>query len=105
MLQDISLNISEEIIREFCERHGVVELALFGSVLRSDFSLESDIDILVTFANDHKATLRELLTMEMELTKIFDRNVDLVERKAIQESQNYIRKQAILDSLVGIYAG
>lgn len=105
MLQDIPNIIPAEEIRKFCEQHRVVELALFGSALRSDFGPDSDIDVLVTFADEYQISLIDLLQMEDELAGILGREVDLVESKAVQESPNYIRKQAILDSMVVIHAG
>jgi uncharacterized protein len=84
----------------FCRHWGVAELALFGSVLRDDFRPDSDVDVLVSFAPEVQRTLFDLVDMEDELARIFGRKVDLVTRRAIEESQNWIRRRTILRSAV-----
>ena len=74
------------------------ELAVFGSALRDDFGPESDVDLLVTFEPNANWGLLEQTTMESELGALLGRKVDLVSRRAIERSQNWIRRQAILDS-------
>ncbi len=65
-------------ITAFCEKHHVENLSLFGSVLRNDFTKESDIDVLVQFKKDQHPTLFTLSSMERELEEIFgSRKVDL----------------------------
>jgi predicted nucleotidyltransferase len=76
---------------------------LFGSALRDDFRPESDIDVLVTFAPETSYGLFDLVDMEDELEGIFGRAVDLVEKKSVEQSENYIRRKHILDSLEVIY--
>ncbi|RKH84122.1 DNA polymerase subunit beta, partial [Corallococcus praedator] len=51
------LHASAEAIASFCQQRQIVELALFGSVLRNDFRPDSDVDVLVTFASDAKISL------------------------------------------------
>ena len=80
------------------------ELALFGSVLRDDFGPASDIDILAGFAKEARHSLFDLVNMEQELKSIFGREVDLVERKSVERSKNYIRRKAVLQSAETIYA-
>jgi len=94
-----------EKIIEFCQRWKIIELALFGSVLRDDFCPDnSDIDVLVSFAQDAHWTLFDLVDMEEDIQKIFQRKVDLVSRRGIERSQNHLRRQAILNSAKVIYA-
>ena len=81
----------------------MVEFCLFGSVLRDDFRPDSDVDVLVTFAPDARYSLFDLVHIEEELREILRRNVDLVERKAVERSENYIRRKHILGSLEAIY--
>lgn len=90
-------------ITDFCKRWSIVELALFGSVLRDDFRPDSDIDLLVTFAPGIRLTLEDYLEMEEELQAIFGRKVDLVERQWVEQSENYIRRKHILNSAQVIY--
>ena len=88
----------------FCNRWKVTELALFGSVIREDFYPESDVDVLVSFKADAHRTLFDLVNMQNELEQIFGREVDLVERTAIEQSENYIRRKSILSNTKVIYA-
>ena len=88
----------------FCRRWKVTELALFGSVLREDFRPESDIDLLVSFQPRAHWSLFDLVSMQTELSKILGREIDLVERKAVETSPNYIRRRNILQSAQVIYA-
>ncbi len=69
---------------------------MFGSVLRPDFGDDSDIDVLVTFAPEARWGLFDLARMRDELRDIFGREVDLVSRRGIETSRNYIRRKAIL---------
>ena len=65
-----------EAIAEFCRRHHIRRLALFGSVLREDFGPESDVDVLVEFEPEHIPGLA-FFGMQDELSEIFGRQVDL----------------------------
>ena len=95
--------IDHEKITEFCRRWKITEFALFGSVLRDDFRPESDVDVLVTFAPETRYSLFDLVHMQDELKEIFGREVDLVERKAVERSENYIRRKHILRSVEPVY--
>jgi len=102
-MQKIAITISHDQISDFCKKWKITEFALFGSVLRSDFNLKtSDIDVLITFAVDSNWGW-ELVTMKEELEMIFKKDVDLVEKHAIEKSSNEIRKKAILQSYQVIY--
>jgi uncharacterized protein len=99
----IHATIPNEPLAAFCRKWQVTELALFGSVLRADFGPGSDIDVLVTFAPDARRSLFDLVTMQEELERVFGRPVDLVSRRGIEASRNYLRRQAILDSAEVVY--
>ena len=88
----------------FCERWQVAELALFGSVVREDFGSESDVDVLISFEPRARHTLFDIVRMEDELSRMFERRVDLVTRAAVEGSRNYIRRKAILESAQVVYA-
>jgi len=100
----MNIEIPKDKIADFCQKWKIVELCLFGSVLRDDFRPDSDIDILVTFAPDAEWSLLDHLAMEEELSAIFGRKVDLVSRRAIERSENYIRRKAILETAQPYYA-
>jgi uncharacterized protein len=71
------IDIDHEEIASFCRRHHIVKLAFFGSVLREDFGEDSDVDVLVEFHPEHVPGLFALSGMELELSGILGRKVDL----------------------------
>ena len=88
------ISVDEERIAAFCRAHHVRKLALFGSVLRDDFRPDSDVDVLVEFEPGHPVGYLGLAGMEIELTGILGREVDL---RTPAELSRYFR-QAVLDS-------
>jgi predicted nucleotidyltransferase len=97
------IEISKDKIEEFCRDNHIRSMALFGSVLREDFGPDSDIDIMVEFEEGKEPGLFELVDMQESLSNILGRKVDLVERKGVERSENYIRKKHILQNLETIY--
>ena len=71
------ISATEEMLHEFCRRHHIRRLALFGSVLRDDFSPQSDIDILAEFEPGEPIGFIRLGTIEAELSDVLGRNADL----------------------------
>ena len=94
---------SEEIV-DFCRRWQIRELSLFGSVLRDDFGPDGDIDVLVTFAEQAQWTLLDHVDMQTELAHILTRKVDLVSRRGVESSRNYLRRNEILETAEVVYA-
>jgi uncharacterized protein len=87
-----------------CCAHDVARLEVFGSVLRSDFRRTSDVDFLVTFVDDDCGPWMGRLTRLAEtLEVVVGRPVDVVERKSIEASRNWIRRDEILGSTVVVY--
>ena len=72
--------VDRQQIAEFCRRHHIRKLSLFGSVLRDDFRPDSDIDVLVTFEPGQVVGLR-VVDIEDELARLLGRRVDLVSEK------------------------
>lgn len=72
-----SVQIEPDRIASFCRRHGIARLSLFGSILRDDFRDDSDVDVLVEFPPGKTPSLFELGGMQVELTKMVGREVDL----------------------------
>ena len=95
--------IDRDTIADFCRRWKISELALFGSVLRDDFRPDSDVDVLVTFAPEADWSLFDHVDMQEELSGILGRKVDLVSRRAIERSANWIRRRAILSTAEPYY--
>jgi hypothetical protein len=98
------IDIPREEVAAFCRRWQINELSLFGSILRDDFLPDSDVDVLVRFHPEARHTLFDMVRMQEEFTRILGRTVDLVERTAIEQSRNYIRRKAILQSAEVIHA-
>ena len=98
------LRVSKETIAEFSRKWKITEFALFGSVLREDFRPDSDVDVLVTFSPDSDWDIEHLLDMREELEALFGRAVDLVEKRLVEESRNYIRRKHILSHMEAVYA-
>ena len=98
-----SIAIDRSAIADFCKRWHVLELALFGSVVRDDFGPDSDIDVLVSLDRSARHTLLDLHEMEEELQALFGRKVDLVSRRGIENSRNPVRRNSILQSAQVIY--
>ena len=96
-----NIDLPQEKITVFCQRRKVVELALFGSVLRDDFRPNSDIDVLVTFTPDCGWSLFDLAQMQEELKDIFQREVDIVEKEGLR---NPFRRHEILNHMEIVYA-
>lgn len=96
------LAIPSDEIERFCRKWKIVELALFGSVVRGDFGPDSDVDVLVTFEPDDPWSYWEWPEMIDELREIFQgREVDLVEKRAIR---NPFRRESILRDAQVLYA-
>ncbi len=89
-------------IAAFCRRHHIRELALFGSVLREDFGPDSDVDVPVEFepGADETLTLLDLAGMQLELSNLFGRDVDLVLRDGLKP----LIKDEVLNTLEVVYA-
>lgn len=87
----------------FCRRWKVSELLLFGSVLRADFTPESDVDILISFYPDAGWSLLDQVSMKEELSGIMGHKVDLITKKSIESSTNWIRKKEILETAKPLY--
>ena len=92
--------VSETKIAEFCERHHIHKLSLFGSVLRDDFDLSNDVDVLVEFEPGYVPGLITMAGYEIELSPILGRKVDL---RTPSELSRYFR-QDVLDAAELLYA-
>ena len=83
----------------FCQKHPIYKLSLFGSILREDFTDNSDIDFLVEFLPGARIGYFELVRMEDELTSLLGRKVDLRTPKEL--SQHF--RQEVIDKAVMQY--
>lgn len=94
---ELPIAIDRPRIIDFCQRHHVRWLALFGSVLRDDFGPESDVDVLVRFDPDHIPGLFALVGMENELGEILGRRVDL---RTPEDLSRYFRDKVLSEAVV-----
>jgi hypothetical protein len=100
----VKLSIPHKKIAAFCKRWKVTEFSLFGSAVRDDFSPNSDIDTLVSFSAQSEWGLFDHIQMKQELKTIFSRNVDLITRRAVEQSHNELLRAEILESAKVIYS-
>ncbi len=100
----MKFEIPKREVSAFCKHWKITEFAIFGSALGENFHAESDVDVLLSFAADAKTTLFDMVRMKDELEKIFDRDVDLISKRGVEQSHNYLRKKSILDSAQVIHA-
>ena len=73
----LKIDIPQDKIKTFCQRHHIQRLAVFGSVLRDDFDSGSDVDVLVEFAPGVRIGMIRLAALEFELGDIIGRKVDM----------------------------
>jgi uncharacterized protein len=97
-MSDFVATIPKDEIARFCRRWRIQSLSLFGSVIRKDFGPESDIDVLVAFAPDAEWGLWDHVQMQKELESLLQRDVDLISERAVERSENWLRRQEILDT-------
>jgi predicted nucleotidyltransferase len=90
-----------ERIAAFCEKYGVEEFSLFGSVLRDDFGPESDVDVMLKFVSGRGFTFENTPDIQDELTSIFGRPIDVIEKGRIR---NPIRRRSIMNNYRVVYA-
>ena len=98
---DCPISINKQAVAVFCKKWKIVEMSLFGSVLRDDFKPDSDIDVLVTFSPEAQWSLWDFPQMQDELKAIFGREVDIVEKDALK---NPFRRHSILTTRQVVYA-
>ena len=94
----LKIEVPREEIAAFCRRHHIRKLAFFGSLLRDDFTPDSDVDVLVEFEPGHAPGLA-FFAMQRELSEILGRKADL---NTAQDLSPYFR-QEVLDEAEMLY--
>ncbi len=92
------MTINRAALAEACRKWGIGSVALFGSVLRDDFTPQSDIDLLVEYLPGVRHSLFEYGDMHDDFARVFGREVDIVHAEGIRASRNPIRREHILSS-------
>ncbi len=88
----VQIDVDRDRIAEFCRRNHIRKLAFFGSVLRDDFSPESDVDVLVEFEPGLRIGLIALSGLEIELSELLGRRADL---RTAQDLSRYFRDEVV----------
>jgi predicted nucleotidyltransferase len=91
-MKEEGINIDKGKIADFCRKNHITRLALFGSILRDDFKPESDVDILVELEPGHKIGFMGMASMEIELSEMVGRKVDL---RTPSELSDYFRNEVL----------
>jgi len=94
------VNIPKDKIAEFCRRHHIRSIALFGSALHGDLGPDSDIDLLVEFEPEHIPGLLGMARLERELSLLLGRRVDL---RTPEDLSRYFRDGVLKEAEV-LYA-
>ena len=97
MNHSIPINLPKSALAEFCQRHHIRKLSLFGSVLREDFCSDSDVDFLVEFEPEHIPGLIRLAGIELELSDLIQRKADL---RTHQDLSRYFRDEVLQNAIV-----
>lgn len=95
MLADITIN--KKKLTVFCREHYIRKLAFFGSVLREDFTEESDVDVLVEFDRDHVPGFLRLARIESELSELLGRKADM---RTEGDLSRYFRDEVVREASV-----
>ncbi len=103
MKQQLKIQLPQSELAAFCQKWKIKEMFFFGSVLREDFRSDSDIDIIVSFEDNSTWGILELVRMKRELKTLLGREVDLMTKKSIEQSHNWIRRQEILGTAQIVY--
>jgi len=90
-------------IASFCRRWSIARLEVFGSALRSDFCPDSDLDLVATYAPEARWSLLDRVRMKLELEAMLGREVDLLNRRALEKARTRGRAAAILAQAEPLY--
>jgi predicted nucleotidyltransferase len=97
----LRIEAPQKAIEAFCRKWKITELALFGSVLRDDFRPDSDVDVLIAFAEDSHWSLYDILDIQDELKTMLGHEIHITEKPAMR---NPFRRYEILRTAQVIYA-
>lgn len=96
-MAEVKINLPTSDLTDFCQRHYIRKLAVFGSVLRNDFGPDSDVDFLVEFDPNHIPGLIRLAGMELELSNWIQRKADL---RTPKDLSRYFRDEVLRTAVV-----
>ena len=96
--------LSPEFLAEFCKRYQIEELAVFGSAIRDDFRPDSDVDFLVTYADDKRWAGWYSFPEQDEIEELLGRKTDWLTKDTVQRSRNPFFRRDVLNHYEVIYA-
>ncbi len=99
-MDNLAIQIPTQDLSDFCRRNQITRLALFGSVLTERFQMESDVDVLITFAPQTRIGFLTLSRIKRELSEIFKKPVDLTTPDGLKASM----REAVLKGAKVVYA-
>lgn len=100
----LQLEINHDQLKKLCKQWKISEVFVFGSALRDDFRPDSDVDLLIDFEKDAKWSLLHLVRMKEQFSELFQRPVDLITRRGLEQSRSDIRRRSILSTAEPLYA-
>jgi predicted nucleotidyltransferase len=103
-LPNLRISLPMDEIAAFCRRWNIARLEVFGSVLRDDFRPDSDLDLVATYAPQARWSLLDRVRMKFELEALLGREVDLLNRRALEKAKRPLRAAAILAQTQPLYA-
>lgn len=96
-MREDRVNLTKEQIADFCKKNHIKKFAFFGSILRDDFRSDSDVDVLVIFDRSVPITLFDVAGMEIELTEMIGKKVDL---RTPGDLSQYFRDEVVAEAEV-----
>lgn len=100
----LRVDLPMDQLAEFCRRWSIMRLEIFGSALGGDFRPDSDVDLIATYGPDGRWSLLDRVRMKHELEDLLGREVDLLNRRALEKSRRNGRAAAILAQAELLYA-
>ena len=94
---DLPIEIDKDAVAAFCQKHHIIKLALFGSVLTDKFREDSDVDVLTDFDQEHIPSLFAVARMERELSELLGRKADM---RTPEDLSEYFRDEVVRSALV-----
>jgi predicted nucleotidyltransferase len=92
MAYSLEQKISKSKLMEFCKKNHIEKLSVFGSAIRGELRPDSDIDLLVEFEEGFTPGLFSIIKMEMQLTEMLARKVDL---RTPEDLSRYFRDEVV----------
>ena len=103
MVPNLRILLPMEQIAAFCQRWSIARPEVFGSALRDDFRPDSDLDLLATYSPEARWSLLDRVRMKLELEALLGREVDLLNRHALEKARHPARAAAILAQAKPVY--